>query len=211
MTIRVKINGDNPLAGALDVALDALAAGGLVVYPTDTLYGLAVDPRHDDAVRRVFEAKGRGPAVSLPLIASSLEQVGAEVGRLTPLARRLAERFWPGPLTLVIAAGPTIAQAVHGGRRTVAVRVPAQAVARALAARHPITSTSANRSGGAPVSLVSDLDPALAAHVDVVVDGGPTPGGPPSTIIDATGDVPALVRAGAVPWERVLKSLEHDT
>jgi L-threonylcarbamoyladenylate synthase len=211
MPIRLTAAEDRIEPGALDVALEVLQAGGVVVYPTDTLYGLAADPQQDRAVARLFEVKGRGQDVAIPLIASTIEQVEASVGTLTPLGRRLAERFWPGPLTLVIAAASGIARAVHGGRHTVAVRVPAHAVARALATRHPITSTSANRSGRPPVSSAADLDPALAGQVDVVVDGGSTRGGAPSTIVDVTHDVPTLVRAGAVPWERVLESLKHDT
>jgi L-threonylcarbamoyladenylate synthase len=196
---------------SLGEALDALEAGRVVVYPTDTLYGLGADSRSEKAVQRVFEAKGRGRAVAVPLIAFSVEQVEVEVGTLTPVGRRLADRFWPGPLTLVIAAGVRVAAAVHGGCGTVAVRVPAHRLARALASRHPITSTSANVSGGPAVSSVEDLDPAVVSRVDLIIDGGRTAGGAPSTIVDVSTDAPRLVRAGVVAWERVLESLEHDT
>jgi L-threonylcarbamoyladenylate synthase len=205
---RLTISPDDPDPRTLARAAAILAAGGLVVFPTDTFYGLAADPRQEDAVDRVFQAKGRATTLALPLIAADIEQVLAAARGLSALTRRLAEAFWPGPLTLVADAATSIAGAVHGGAGTVAIRVPDHAAARQLAARagFPIISTSANRSGEQAVTSAAAVVAAIGNLVDLVLDGGPTPGGEPSTIVDARGRVPVLIRAGAVPFSRVLEA-----
>jgi L-threonylcarbamoyladenylate synthase len=194
--------------GDVDVkAAEALRRGLVVAYPTDTLYGLAVDPTNAAAVARLFALKGRALDRAIPLIAADADQVRAWT-RLTPLAERLASAFWPGPLTLVLEAARAIDDRVLGDGRTVAIRVPDQTVARALAAAAecPVTSTSANPSGQPPTADPDEVARSLPA-VDVLIDGGLTPGGAPSTIVDATGNRPVLIRAGAIAWERVLESL----
>jgi L-threonylcarbamoyladenylate synthase len=206
---RVRVSPTDPEPGALARAARILARGGLVVFPTDTLYGLAADPRHAGGVARVYHAKGRMAGQALPLIAGDLAQVEAFATTLPSATRRLGGRFWPGPLALVIDAPSTIIPGVHGGTGGVAVRVPAQAVARALALRlgFPVVATSANRSGS-PASRLADVAAsALDGDVDLVLDGGPTPGGEPSTIVDARGQVPTLIRAGAIPFSLVLEAL----
>lgn len=197
-------------ASPMDVdvkAADAVRQGLVIAYPTDTLYGLAVDPTNSDAVARLFALKGRAPDQAIPLIAADVDQVRAWT-RLTPLAERLARAFWPGPLTLVLEASREIDPRVLGRGRTVAIRVPDQDVARALAAGvgAPVTSTSANPSGRPPTANPDEVVAALPA-LDVLIDDGLTRGGAPSTIVDATGDQPVLIRAGVIAWERVLESL----
>ena len=198
----------DPEPGALARAVDILLRGGLVIFPTDTLYGLAADPRHADGVARVYHAKGRLAWHALPLIAADLAQVQVLATSLTEATRRLAERFWPGPLTLLVDATPTIVPDVHGGTGGVAVRVPDHAVARALARRlgFPVVATSANRSGSPASCLAEVAASALEGDVDLVLDGGPTPGGEPSTIVDARGELPTLIRAGAIPFSLVLEA-----
>jgi L-threonylcarbamoyladenylate synthase len=188
-------------------AVRALHDGCVVAFPTETFYGLAVDPRSALAVTKVFELKRRAPDQPLPLIASGVDQIVDHVGTMTPLAGRLASRGWPGPLTLIIPASPRLSGDVHLSTGKVAVRVPADAVARALAqsAGHAITSTSANISGHPPAATPERVIAMFESGIDVLIDSGPTPAGLPSTIVDATGGVPLLVRAGAVPWERVLE------
>lgn len=188
-------------------AIEAIHSGGVVAFPTDTLYGLAVDPRSKAAIEKLYSIKQRSPLVAVPLIAESTRQVIDHVGTLTPLAEKLAQQFWPGPLTLVIPASSELCEAVHRGTRHVAVRVPDHLVARELArlAGHAITSTSANLSGAEPASSADEVWAALGDQIDVLIDSGPTPGGLPSTVIDVTGNEPKLVRAGAIPWEHVLK------
>ena len=203
------LDPDQPRIDRLRPAADALAAGHLVGYPTDTLYGLAADPRHPAAVERLFHVKRRPAGMAIPLVAADLAQVEAGVGSLTPVGRRLAQRFWPGPLALVVDASSALDHRLLGEGRTVAVRVPASAVARALARLfdYPITATSANRSGYAAATTAAEVVEIFGTTLDVVLDAGPTPGAAPSTIIDARGDAPRLLREGVVPWDRVLQSL----
>ena len=194
-------------AAQLRPAVDALHAGGVVAFPTDTFYGLAVDPRSPAAVAKLFALKQRPPDQPLPLIAADIDQVTDHVGTMTPLARRLAEHGWPGPLTLIIPASRHLCDEVHLSTGKVAVRVPGDHIARALAlgAGHAITSTSANVSGAPPASTADEVAAAFSQGLDLLLDSGATAGGLPSTIVDATGAVPVLVRAGAVPWDRVLR------
>jgi L-threonylcarbamoyladenylate synthase len=205
--IHLRITQSQVAAEDLAPAVRALRNGGVVAFPTETFYGLAVDPRSPAAVAKIFALKQRAPDQPLPLIASDIEQVADHVGTLTPLAARLAWRGWPGPLTLIIPASPHLSEAVHLSTGKIAVRVPGDAVARALAARvgHAVTSTSANISGEPPSATPDRVVASMGSGIDVLIDTGPTPAGLPSTIVDATGDVPVLVRAGAIPWDRVLE------
>lgn len=193
----------------LERALAALRRGGIVAYPTDTLYGLAVDPRSPVAVDRLFKVKARDAGHAIPLIAADLEQV-EQAAVMTDTARRLASVFWPGPLSMILESRPTIAANVRAADGSVAIRIPASELARALAAGlgFCITSTSANLSGQPPTADPIHVFNDLGDLVDDVLDGGMAPGGAPSTIVDARGPRVQLVRAGAVAWERVLESLE---
>jgi L-threonylcarbamoyladenylate synthase len=205
----IPVTGAAPDPPAIARAVEILRRGGVVAYATDTLYGLAADPRSDNAVERLFAVKGRDEHVAIPLIAGSLEHAEA-IGVFGDTELRLASAFWPGPLTIVVPARPGLSMRVLAGGDSVAVRVPAHEVARTLAGAfgHAVTSTSANRSGQAPPASVSEIDPTLASNVDAIIDSGPAPGGPPSTIVKVAGDRLELVRAGAIAWNRVLESLE---
>ncbi len=194
---------------AIARAARVLVGGGIVAYPTDTFYGLAVDPRNAAAVQKLFAAKGRDAGRPTPLIASTADQAEQCV-EFNDAARALAARFWPGPLSLVLPARGTLQRTALGGHQTAAIRVPAQPVAQALAGALGccITATSANTSGQPAARSCQEMDAALLEHIDLVLDGGATPGGAPSTIADLTSDAPRLVRAGAISWERVLESLQ---
>jgi len=202
---------DAPDPAVIDAAVRMLRAGGVVAYPTDTLYGLAVDPRLDAAAGRLFDIKGRAEGQAIPLVAADLHQALA-AGVFSPRALRLARTFWPGPLTLVVRAHPGLSPYVLAGGTTIGIRVPAHPVARALAARlgGPITATSANPSGRPPAAAAGALDPGVTAALDAVLDAGPAPGGLPSTLVDVTSADVRLLRAGAVAWERVLRSAAGD-
>jgi L-threonylcarbamoyladenylate synthase len=210
--VRLRIDPRAPDPVALARAAETIAAGGVVAFPTDTLYGLAVDPRQPAAVDVLYRIKGRDASQPIPLIAASEAQVEECVGRLSDLARRLSGRCWPGPLTLVVEAAPGLAAALHSASGRVAVRVPAHAVARALPklVGYVVTSTSANPSGLAAPATPDEVTEMVGRSVDLLLDGGPAPGGPPSTVVDVTGPNPVLLRAGAVAWERVLESI-HST
>lgn len=202
---RLAVNPMAPEAVALEWAAAAIRRGGLVAFPTDTLYGLAADPFNAEAVRRVFAAKGRAAGRALLLVAADPAQVASQLGPLTPLALALAEEFWPGPLTLLVAAPKSLAKGVAGDTGSVGVRVPAYAVARELcrAAGRLLTATSANVSGQPASNDPDDVAASLGPRIEVLLDGGRCAGGPASTVVDATGPVARLVRAGAIPWDEV--------
>jgi L-threonylcarbamoyladenylate synthase len=204
---RIIVDARAPSQESITAAVRVLQTGGVVAFPTDTLYGLAVDPRRQDAVARLFALKGRESSVAVPLIAASLEQAGL-AAMFTVGETRAAEMFWPGPLTIVARANPSIVPEAVAAHGTVAIRVPAHEIARALARAFgfPVTATSANRSGQPPSTSANDVATALP-DVDALLDGGPAPGGAPSTIIAVKEDGPILLREGAVPWDRVIKSL----
>jgi L-threonylcarbamoyladenylate synthase len=202
---RVFVNPARPHRDAVQEAAKLIRAGGVVAIPTDTLYALAADPFSADAVRRVFDAKGRPESRPVPLIAADLAQVTAHLGALPADAARLAASFWPGPLTMLIAAPRALARQVSAGTGRVGVRVPDDAVARAVcqAAGHPLTATSANLSDEPPTADPAAVEDTLGDRIELLLDGGTTRGGPPSTIVDTTVIPAALVRAGAVSWDEI--------
>ncbi|MBL0274727.1 MAG: threonylcarbamoyl-AMP synthase [Anaeromyxobacter sp.] len=180
-------------------AAAALRAGAVIAYPTETFYGLGALAVDGAAVERLARAKGRPDGKPLPLLAADLAQVEA-VAVLSPLARRLAGACWPGPLTLVLPARPGLHPLLTGGGATVGVRVTGGEVAAALAlaAGGALVSTSANLAGAPPAASPADLDPALVARLDLVLDCGPAPGGLPSTVVVVEGVRLRLLRPGAV-------------
>jgi L-threonylcarbamoyladenylate synthase len=207
MPVVFTVDPIDPDAAVLREAAELVREGLVVAYPTDTVYGLAVDPRNPVAVRRLYDLKGRPEQSALTLIAADAAHARA-VGDMGVEAERLASRWWPGPLTIVVRALPILAGEVLAGGSTVGVRIPAHPVAVALARAHGfcVTATSANRSGAAAAATPDEVAAALP-DVDAILDAGPSRGGLPSTIVDASGGTVTLVRAGAVPWDRVLKSL----
>jgi len=201
-----------PLEGGADIpqdAVDALRRGELVAYPTETLYGLAVDPRQPDAVARLRRVKGREARLGLPLIAGSLTQVESDLGPLPRLGRRLAETFWPGPLTLIFVPTANLDAGITAADTSVAVRVPGAEPARrlALACGHPITATSANPAGKRPAATGDEVESLFGPVISLILEQAGALQGAPSTIVDIRGDVPVLVRAGIVSWDRVLQSV----
>jgi L-threonylcarbamoyladenylate synthase len=205
---RIAISPGVPDAAALERAAVIIRSGGVVAFPTDTFYGLAADPRNAAGVARIFLVKGRDERQPLPLVAADQAQVAAAARRLSPLALRLGARFWPGPLTLVVEASPDILPTVHAGTGTVAIRVPGHLVARELASRSgfAIVSTSANRTGEPAVSTAAGVVASIGSLVDAVLDAGTTPGGAASTIVDARGQAPRLLREGAIAFSLVMEA-----
>jgi L-threonylcarbamoyladenylate synthase len=202
---RIVVDPVRPDPTAVAHAAATLREGGVVAIPTDTLYGLAADPWNSAAVAKVFTIKGRPDDRALPLVAANLDQVEQWLGEMSPMARGLAHRFWPGPLTLVMRAPGALAAGVTAGGTTVGVRVPAHAVTRALCAafERPVTATSANISGQAATDDPQRVAETLASGLDLLLDSGTTPGGPASTIVDLTHGDMRLIREGAVSWKDV--------
>jgi L-threonylcarbamoyladenylate synthase len=190
------------------VAAAALRRGALVAYPTETFYGLGALASLPEALARLTAAKLRPEGKPLPLVASDAGVAFALWRDVSSEARRLAEAFWPGPLTLVAAAALGLPPELAPGGG-VGVRVPGLALARELSrlAGGAIVSTSANPSGGTSPTAPGDLAPELLSRIDLVLDGGPTPGGLPSTVVEIGPSGARLLRAGAVPWSRVEETL----
>ena len=184
---------------------EVIRAGGLVAFPTETVYGLGADAISAAAVARIFEAKERprgNPLIVHLASAAALETIAAVV---PPLALDAAARFWPGPLTLVLPRAATVPLITTGGLETVAVRVPAHPVARALIAAcgRPIAAPSANRSGRPSPTRAEHVREDLDGRVELILDGGPTPVGVESTVLDMTTDPPMLLRPGGVTLEEL--------
>jgi L-threonylcarbamoyladenylate synthase len=175
----------------------------LLIYPTDTLYALGGRAFDSAAAARVRLAKGRAEAKPLPLVAADLAQVGALVRGFPEGARALAERFWPGPLTLVLESNAGVPEAVTAGTGTVALRVPALRLVRELCERAgPLISTSANRSGAPPPLTCQEAVAQVGGAARLALDAGP--GQPaPSTIVELRGGEALLIREGAVAWAEV--------
>ncbi|MCL6639750.1 MAG: threonylcarbamoyl-AMP synthase [Candidatus Rokubacteria bacterium] len=200
MTQRLFVDPHRPDPTVLARAAEALSGGALVAFPTETFYGLGAAALDAGAVRRVFEVKGRPESRPLLVLVDSEAMVDTVAAEIPARARALMARHWPGPLTLVLRARPTVPAEVHAGTGTIGVRLSPHPVAtglvRALGA--PITAPSANITGQPPPTeagtVVRDFDGKIA----LVLDAGPTPGGPPSTVLDVTVDPPRLIRAGAV-------------
>lgn len=201
------VSGESPDARVLVRALAVLRAGSLLIYPTDTLYAIGGRALDGAAAHAVRAAKGRDEGKPLPVVAGDAAQARSLAASWPDGAERLAAAFWPGPLTLVVAAAELVPEAVTAGSGTVAVRVPALALCRRLAGEAgPLVSTSANAAGQPPPLTCADAVQAVGARVALALDGGP--GRPvPSTIVDLSGGAARLLRAGAVDWERVRRVL----
>lgn len=206
---RLTVDPQRPDPGLIERAAHLLREGQVAAIPTETLYGLAVDPFNSAAVARVFTIKERNASQALPLVAADAMQIDEWIGALPPLASRLAERFWPGPLTIVLKAPRTLSAGVADARQTVGVRVPAHAVTRALCelCGRPLTATSANLSGQPATADPDEVARTLGSRLDLLVDAGLTAGGAASTIIDLTSPVPTLVRPGVIAWETIQQCL----
>jgi L-threonylcarbamoyladenylate synthase len=196
---------DAPLRAAIDEAIARLRAGGLVAFPTETVYGLGADARDDAAVRRIFAVKGRPADHPLILHFADADAALAAAREVPASARLLADALWPGPLTLILRRGAWVSDAVTGGQDTVGVRVPAHPVAHALLAGlgAPIAAPSANRFGAVSPTTAAHVRADLGHDVDAVVDGGPANVGLESTIVDLTRELPTILREGGVPREEL--------
>jgi L-threonylcarbamoyladenylate synthase len=195
----VRVDPATPDRAALGAAALALAGGGVVAFPTETFYGLGVAALDRGAVRRIFELKGRPESKPVLLLVDSIAMAEA-LGEVGAPARALMARHWPGALTLVLRARPGVPEEVTAGTGTVGVRLSPHPVALGLvrALRAPVTAPSANPSGLEPPTTASALLAYFRDAIDLVLDGGRTAGGAPSTVLDTTVDPPRVLRQGAV-------------
>jgi L-threonylcarbamoyladenylate synthase len=204
---RITIHSSKSLRPQLEPAVQVLRSHGVVGFPTDTLYGLAADPRSEVALDRLMRLKGRAAEKTIALIAASLEQA-REVATIDGDALALARHFWPGALTLVVPARAALGGGARSSAGLVGVRVPAHGVARALAEAFgcPITATSANPSGTSATADPEEVT-RLLPQLDCLVDAGPSAGGPPSTLVQVADGKVDVLREGAIPATSVLEFL----
>jgi L-threonylcarbamoyladenylate synthase len=190
-------------SGGIQQAANVLRAGGLVAFPTETVYGLGADAENPVAVARTFQVKGRPPNHPLIVHIASAGHLDGWAEDVPETARVLAEHFWPGPLTLVLRRGSRVPLEATGGLETVAVRVPDHPVAQALLAAFGggLTAPSANRFGSVSPTTADHVRTELGDAVDLVLDGGPCQVGVESTIVDVSGEAPAILRPGGVTRE----------
>jgi len=188
----------------VEKGISILKRGGVVAFPTDTVYGLGASIGIKQAVERVYRIKGRPNNRALPLILADLFQIDGVARSVPPLARLLAENFWPGPLTLVLFKSEFVPDIVTGNSETVAVRIPAHPIPIALARGlgMPIVGTSANLSGQPSALTAEEARAQLGDRVDLIIDGE-CPGGKESTIVDLTGETPVILREGALSIEEL--------
>jgi L-threonylcarbamoyladenylate synthase len=190
---------------AIQRAAEALQRGELAVVPTDTLYGVAADAFSTAGTRRVFQAKHRSRRFPLPVLVRSPKQLNGLVTTVPAAAQQLMAAYWPGALTMVVAADPNLMWDLGDGEGTVSVRMPLDELTLEIVrAVGPLAVTSANRSGQTPAGDIATAQMQLGEAISVYVDGGPRRGVPPSTIVDLTRDEPHILREGALPGEQVL-------
>lgn len=193
------------------IAADVLRDGGVVALPTDTVYGIAVAISTPGGIDRLFAVKRRPPDKAIMLLLDDAAQA-ARAGIMTPAAAALAAAAWPGGLSIVVPQRPDVPwpSVLTGGAATIGLRVPDHDTPRALAREvGPLPTTSANVSGLPEATDASDIVEQLGESVDLILDGGPAHGGPPSTVVDCTGATPVIVRGGAVPIEDVVAILDR--
>lgn len=203
--------GETPPEPSLLAAVHALRNGLVIGIPTDTVYGLAVDAFQPGASDRLFAAKRRPREVELPVLVAGVEQALGMASVVPRLAQALMERFWPGPLTIVLPRRPGLSADLGADDVTVGVRCPGHPVPMALCTRiGPLATTSANRHGEPTSETAQQVAHVFGDEVAVVLDGG-LASGLPSTVVDCTGFEPRLLREGRIPWAEILKMAENAT
>jgi len=185
---------------SIQLAGEVLKQGGIVAFPTDTVYGLGAVCTNDEAVQKIFAAKGRDEGKPLSILVASVEQAEQIALEIPEKARRLMEKYWPGALTLVLKKRPEISDKVSAGRETIGLRMPDSQTAVKLleAAGIPLAAPSANTSGKRSSVSAEDVIADLAGRVDMILDGGCCPVGISSTVVDLTGERPVILREGSI-------------
>jgi L-threonylcarbamoyladenylate synthase len=209
----LRIDPDEPEPALIEYVVNSLNCGNVVALPTDTFYGLAVDPVNLQAVDRIYDLKTRARHKPLSLLLSEVSQAYDLARNLDTAFDRLAERFWPGPLTLIVNAGAKLPLRVTANTGHVALRVPEAAIARAVVARLglPITATSANLSGMSECTYAQCVREQLGEKIPLIVDGGPTARSVPTTIVDLSGGGSSwtILREGAIPTHEIALCLQR--
>ncbi len=188
---------------AVDLAANTLSSGDPVAFPTDTVYGVGVDAFEADAIQQLYVIKERDLSRAVPILLGEISHLSRIVGEMSYKALRAAEAFWPGPLTLVVPRHPALPDILAPGK-TIGVRMPDHAAALSLLKRTgPLAVTSANRSGAPSPRTAREVFEELGGRIPLILDGGATPGGIPSTVLDCTGEEIRLIRHGPVSLQEI--------
>jgi L-threonylcarbamoyladenylate synthase len=206
----IKIAAEAYPARELKMIVSVLRKNGVIVYPTETFYGLGANSLSPPAVKKIFALKRRDRTKPLPVVISDREMLDSLAAEIPPAAEPFLRLYWPGPLTLIFPANPLLPRELLGAAKTVGVRLPAHSGLRDLVknAGFPITATSANISGESELSDPKEVYDTFAGRVDCIVDGGNTKGGHPSTVVDLTSRKPRILREGAIPASELKRWLE---
>ncbi|OGO03381.1 MAG: threonylcarbamoyl-AMP synthase [Chloroflexi bacterium RBG_13_53_26] len=204
-TLLIEVSPTQPDLAVINRAADILRGGGLVAFPTETVYGLGADALNPDAVKKIFSAKHRPTDNPMIVHVAALEDLRVLVDDISTEAIPLMKQFWPGPLTLIFRKSRQVSDAVTGGQETVAVRMPRNIIALALirALGHPIAAPSANLSGRPSPTTGRHVLQDLKGEIDMILDGGPVEVGVESTVLDLSHRLPAILRPGSVTWEEL--------
>jgi L-threonylcarbamoyladenylate synthase len=191
---------------SLSLCRDVIRAGGVIAYPTDTVYGLGADPRNIDAVKALFAIKGREAGQPILLLIGDASAVADWASEITPAAERLMKKFWPGPLTLVFKSKPDVFAELTGGTGTIGLRVPGSEATRQLLKYlgTALTGTSANISGRPSLRTAQEASEEIGGRIDLVLDGGSAEDGNTSTVVDVSSDRPKVIREGAIASKDIL-------
>jgi len=194
----------------IEKGVKILQMGGLIAFPTDTVYGLGADAFNSTAVERIYEIKNRPKHQQFPLLIADIERLTALAGPIPEIAWFLARRFWPGGLTLVLSKKDSLPAYIASGP-TIAIRVPNHLVCRALIQRlgNPIIGTSANTSGQPAALTAEEVGQQLGGKIDLIINGGKCPGGKESTIVDVTHEAPVILRQGIIPSHEIDKAYKE--
>lgn len=206
-----RINAEHPQEDVINAAARIICSGGVVVFPTTSLYGLAADASNPAAVEKVFAIKQRSVDKPILILVPDIRDIQNLVQDIPDAAVRIMSALWPGKLTLIFKAGSGLLPNLTAGTGKIGIRLPVFPIARLLvrAVGRPITATSANISGLTGCSRITDIDPAVAASVDMVLDAGPLKGGAGSTILDVSQDPPTILRDGSIPQDRIFSVLQN--
>ncbi len=205
----IKIDPDNEEPDKIAKIVSVLRGGGLIVYPTETFYGLGADIFLPEAIQKVYRLKRRNPSKPLPLVISDLDMLQVVAMGPSPRYRAVISAFWPGPLTLILSASSRVPQMLLGPSGSIGIRLTGSKWLRTLVrhASFPLTATSANISGEKEVADSRKAIRLFEGKVDLIVDGGKTEGFLPSTVLDLTGDKPRLIREGAITASQLIEFL----
>lgn len=204
-----KIDSVSLSPGQLEETTRTLKQGGLIIFPTDTFYGLGAMMDHSSAVDRIYNLKGRDRSKPVSVVVFDIEMAMSLITGASPEARSLMDEFWPGPLTLLFPARSDLSSFTVSSEGTIGIRIPDHRLTLALLQHcgFPITATSANKAGGENPVTATEAAQSLGGEVDLILDAGPAPGGLESTVVDTTLNPPRLVREGKIPFRQVMDRL----